>query len=118
MNQLTRCALATLAALAVLLTSAASCGAPYVSPCASLPAPTAQELEVAQGGVEIELQGVPVEQDREAFVAEACEAAAEAARKNGGKEDKLREAVRLAVRRCAADWTGKKPVVTVLIVRI
>jgi ribonuclease J len=71
-----------------------------------------------QGHVEIELQGVPVEQDREAFLDEACEAAAEAARKNGGKEDKLREAVRLAVRRCAADWTGKKPVVTVLIVRV
>jgi ribonuclease J len=71
-----------------------------------------------RGGVEIDLQGVPVEQDREAFVAEACEAAAEAARKNGGKEDKLREAVRLAVRRCAADWTGKKPVVSVLIVRV
>ncbi|TMJ19264.1 MAG: ribonuclease J [Alphaproteobacteria bacterium] len=71
-----------------------------------------------QGGVEIELQGIPVEQDRAAFLDEACEAAAEAVRKNSGKEDKLREAVRLAVRRCAADWTGKKPVVSVLIVRI
>ena len=71
-----------------------------------------------QGGVEIDLQGVPVEQDREAFLEEACEAAAEAVRKNSGKEDKLREAVRLAVRRCATDWTGKKPVVSVLIVRI
>jgi ribonuclease J len=71
-----------------------------------------------QGGVEIELQGIPVEQDRAAFLEEACEAAAEAVRKNSGKEDKLREAVRLAVRRCAADWTGKKPVVSVLIVRI
>jgi ribonuclease J len=71
-----------------------------------------------QGGVEIELQGIPVEQDRAAFLDEACEAAAEAVGKNSGKEDKLREAVRLAVRRCAADWTGKKPVVSVLIVRI
>jgi ribonuclease J len=39
--------------------------------------------------------------------------------KNGGKdEEKLRDAVRLAVRRCATDWTGKKPIVSVLIVRL
>jgi ribonuclease J len=30
----------------------------------------------------------------------------------------MREAVRLAVRRCANEWTGKKPVVDVLIVRV
>ncbi|QPQ55524.1 ribonuclease J [Allosphingosinicella flava] len=71
-----------------------------------------------QGDVEISLNGVPVEEDREAFLEEACEAAEEAARKNGGNEEKLREAVRLAVRRCATDWTGKKPVVNVLIVRV
>jgi ribonuclease J len=66
---------------------------------------------------QIAMQGIPVEEDREAFLAEACEAAAAAARKNSGNEDKLKEAVRLAVRRCATDWTGKKPVVDVLIVR-
>jgi ribonuclease J len=71
-----------------------------------------------RGGVEIELQGIPVEQDRAAFLEEACEAAAEAVRRNSGKEEKLKEAVRLAVRRCATDWTGKKPVVSVLIVRL
>jgi len=71
-----------------------------------------------KGEVEIDLQGVPVEEDREAFLKEAREAAAAAVAKNEGKEDKLREAVRLAVRRCATDWTGKKPVVSVLIVRI
>jgi ribonuclease J len=71
-----------------------------------------------RGEVEIDLQGVPVEEDREAFLKEACEAAAAAVAKNKGKEDKLREAVRLAVRRCATDWTGKKPVVSVLIVRV
>jgi ribonuclease J len=70
------------------------------------------------GDVQISLQGVPVEEDRAAFLEEACDAAAEAARKNGGKEDKLREAIRLAVRRCATDWTGKKPVVDVLLVRV
>jgi ribonuclease J len=72
-----------------------------------------------KGDVEIDLQGVPVEDDRAAFLAEARDAAADAVGKNRGKdEDKLRDAVRLAVRRCATDWTGKKPIVSVLIVRL
>jgi ribonuclease J len=71
-----------------------------------------------QGGVEITLDGIPVEEDRAAFVAEACEAAANAARKGAATEEKLREAARLAVRRCATDWTGKKPLVNVLIVQL
>jgi len=29
----------------------------------------------------------------------------------------LREAIRLAVRRCATAWTGKKPLVEVMLVR-
>ena len=71
-----------------------------------------------QGEVQIDVQGIPVEEDRAAFVQEACDAAAGAVAKNKGSEDKLREAVRLAVRRCATDWTGKKPIVSVLIVRL
>jgi ribonuclease J len=71
-----------------------------------------------RGKAQLRLQGIPVEEDRDAFVEEACDAAAAAARANGGNEDKLREAVRLAVRRCATDWTGKKPMVDVLIVRV
>ena len=67
--------------------------------------------------VEIDLQGIPVEEDRDAFLAEACDAAAAAVRKGSGNEEKLREDVRLAVRRCATEWTGKKPVVSVLVVR-
>ena len=71
------------------------------------------------GKVQIGIQGIPVEQDREAFLEEACQAAADAAAKAGGNpEDKVREAIRLAVRRCATDWTGKKPVVDVLIARV
>ena len=42
-----------------------------------------------QGDVEIDLQGIPVEEDREAFLDEACDAAADAAAKDGGSEDKL-----------------------------
>jgi ribonuclease J len=71
-----------------------------------------------RGGAEIALEGIPVEEDREAFLEEAREAATNAARKGDGGEDKRREAVRLAVRRCATEWTGKKPVVNVLLVRI
>ncbi len=70
------------------------------------------------GDVQIDLMGVPVEEDRAAFLEEARDAARAAVAKRSGKEDKLREDIRLAVRRCATDWTGKKPVVTVLLVRV
>jgi ribonuclease J len=70
------------------------------------------------GDVQIALEGIPVEEDREAFVEEAADAASEAALKGAGSEDKLREAIRLAVRRCATEWTGKKPVVDVLLIRV
>ena len=71
-----------------------------------------------QGEVELGLEGIPVDEDREAFLEEACQAAAAAAAKGAGNEEKLRESVRLAVRRVATDWTGKKPVVSVLILRV
>lgn len=71
-----------------------------------------------RGEVGISLEGIPVEADRDAFLEDAREAAAAAAAKGAGNEDKLREAIRLAVRRVATDWTGKKPVVSVLIVRV
>ncbi|MEA2999047.1 MAG: ribonuclease [Sphingomonadales bacterium] len=76
------------------------------------------EHDRLQGRVELGLQGIPVEEDRDAFLEEACAAAAEAARRAAGNEGKLREAVRLAVRRCATEWTGKKPFVDVLVVRV
>ena len=61
--------------------------------------------------------GVPVEEDREDFVADSTDSARRAFDASLG-EDKLREAVRLAVRRCATAWTGKKPLVDVSLVRI
>jgi ribonuclease J len=70
------------------------------------------------GDVQVALEGIPVEEDRQAFVEEAADSASEAALKGAASEDKLREAIRLAVRRCATEWTGKKPVVDVLIVRV
>jgi ribonuclease J len=60
--------------------------------------------------------GVPVEVDREDFLADAADAAARAFDPKAD-EERMREAVRLAVRRCATLWTGKKPVVDVTIIR-
>lgn len=68
------------------------------------------------GDVEIATEGVPVEEDRETFFAQAV-SAAEKAVKGARDEDAVAEAVRLAVRRCATEFTGKKPVVRVLQVR-
>lgn len=69
------------------------------------------------GRAEVRLQGVPVEEDRAPFLSDAADAATEAARR-GGDIEKLREDVRLAVRRVATRWTGKKPIVDVLLVTI
>jgi ribonuclease J len=61
--------------------------------------------------------GVPVEDDRDDFVADATDAARRAYGA-GIDEEKMRESVRLAVRRCATLWTGKKPVVEVMILQV
>lgn len=66
----------------------------------------------------VRLQGIPVEEDKEDFIAEACDAAEDAARAGGKDEEKLREAIRLAVRRKAVEWTGKKPIVDVMLLRV
>ena len=59
--------------------------------------------------------GVPVEADRDDFIADATDAATRAFG-DSTDSDKVREAVRLAVRRCATVWTGKKPLVEVMAV--
>ena len=59
--------------------------------------------------------GVPVEADRNDFIADATDAATRAFGESVDS-DKVREAVRLAVRRCATVWTGKKPIVEVMAV--
>lgn len=64
----------------------------------------------------LRMQGVPLEEDREAFLSEAADAAAEAVATGSESLETLRERVRLAVRRTATRWTGKKPVVDVLII--
>lgn len=68
------------------------------------------------GKPEVRTQGVPVEEDRDDFLAEAREQVTAAVGKE--RDDaKLREKIRLAVRRVATEWTGKKPVVDVLLVQ-
>jgi len=62
-------------------------------------------------------QGVPVEEDKAAFLEEAAAEAVQAVAKGAREEEALRERIRLAVRRTATRWTGKKPVVDVLLIR-
>ena len=61
--------------------------------------------------------GVPVEEDREDFIADATDAATRAFNADAD-EERVREAVRLAVRRCATLWTGKKPLVEVMLLQV
>jgi len=68
------------------------------------------------GNPQLRLQGIPVEEDRAPFLDEAIDAAAKAVQDGGKDREKTREQVRLAVRRVAARWTGKKPIVDVLLI--
>jgi ribonuclease J len=62
--------------------------------------------------------GVPVEADADDFVADATDAACKAYGDGTGDPAKTSESVRLAVRRCATVWTGKKPIVDVSIIQV
>jgi len=70
------------------------------------------------GQPEIALQGVPVEEDRNDFIVDARDAATKAAAKGERDWEKLKEAIRLAVRRVGTQWTGKKPVVLVSVIKV
>jgi ribonuclease J len=61
--------------------------------------------------------GVPVEADLDDFIADATDAATKAWDPRGDSAKTL-EAVRLAVRRCATLWTGKKPNIDVSVMDI
>jgi ribonuclease J len=69
--------------------------------------------------VDVATIGIPLDEDMDAFIAEAQADAGEAV--SGLKGDRRRdraaiaEAVRLAVRRCGHRWIGKKPVVQVML---
>ena len=67
----------------------------------------------------ITAQGVPVEEDKADFLAECAEAAEAAVKKGDSRqEEKFAEAIRVAVRKVAREWTGKKPVTDVQVVRL
>lgn len=70
----------------------------------------------ALGRPQVKLQGVPVEDERQAFVDDAVDAAAQAVKGGRRGVDRTREDVRLAVRKVATRWTGKKPIVDVLLI--
>lgn len=74
------------------------------------------------GDPEIAALGVPVEDERDSFITEVADAVRDACAdrpKGKRREDTdLRERIRLAARRVATDWTGKKPVVEVLMMQV
>jgi ribonuclease J len=64
----------------------------------------------------ITMHGLPIEEDREALLMEMRDAVADTIASGERDDAKLREAMRLAVRRRVTAWTGKKPVVDVSII--
>jgi ribonuclease J len=76
---------------------------------------------VAGGGktIDVAAMGLPLDEDHDDFVAEACEDVATALAKLKGPASRDRdariEAARLAARRAATRWSGKKPQVQVLL---
>jgi ribonuclease J len=64
-------------------------------------------------------RGVPVEEEEADFLAEAADAAAGAFGRFGlADERRLADEVKIAVRRVARQWTGKKPPTEVQLIRI
>ncbi|MET1756207.1 ribonuclease J [Novosphingobium sp. RD2P27] len=70
-----------------------------------------------RGGVQVDALGLPLDMERGSFLDEMSrdvESALTSAKKARADEGRRREAVRLAARRAAARWTGKKPQVIVM----
>ncbi len=67
---------------------------------------------------QVGIHGLPVEEDRADFIEDVTEAALDALAEAPRDDIKRREAVRLAVRRRTSAWTGKKPVVEVMMMRV
>ena len=72
-----------------------------------------------KGRAHVEAIGLPLDEDMDQFLSEACEdvAAALAKLKGGQRHDRevVVEAARLAARRAASRWSGKKPQVRVIL---
>jgi ribonuclease J len=67
---------------------------------------------------QVGVYGLPVEEDRADFIEDVTEAALDALADAPRDEAKRRETVRLAVRRRTTAWTGKKPLVEVMLMRV
>jgi ribonuclease J len=68
---------------------------------------------------QVSAHGVPVEEDKAEFLAACADAAEKAAAKGDAKRQaQFAEAIRVAVRRVAREWTGKKPVTDVQVTRL
>ncbi|GGO90217.1 ribonuclease J [Stakelama pacifica] len=70
------------------------------------------------GVPQVRLSGIPVEEEREPFLDEVEDAVVAALNEGGEPDERLRERIRLAARRTATRWTGKKPVVDVLMIGV
>ena len=70
------------------------------------------------GNPAIRMQGVPLEEDREDFLDEAGDDVARTVGKGKLSAKDLTEKVRLSVRRTATRWTGKKPIVDVMVLEV
>lgn len=64
----------------------------------------------------LRLHGVPLEEDEEDFLDEMYETIMKKFKKPVSDIDRFSEELRLLVRRSATEWTGKKPVVSVLVI--
>lgn len=71
-----------------------------------------------RGSPVVTLAGIPVEDERDECVDDLIAAASDVVGRGKKSGEALREAVRLAVRRCATEWTGKKPVVQVSVIEV
>ncbi len=71
------------------------------------------------GDPAVRINGIPVEEDAEAFIAEVEDAVRGAVAKNRDVDKgRFIDALRIAARRVATQWTGKKPLVDILIVDV
>ena len=70
------------------------------------------------GQPSITMQGVPLEEDREDFLAEAEEDVQRTVGKGNLAAKDLSHKVQQAVRRTATRWTGKKPIVDVMVLEV
>lgn len=64
----------------------------------------------------LQLMGVPLEEDEEDFLDEIYDDISKKFSKPVGDINRFSEDLRLLVRRAATEWTGKKPIVSVLVV--